>query len=108
MSVCSLRLLITSSMIWTPYDWLNKFYSFYMAAAVISSGCGLRIEECCGNQPNKSKPALYKPLIHCNSHYKQLYFTKVTRQSTSVIKVGVAYVNICVLKHLKELSWAID
>ena len=22
------RLLITSSMIWTPYDWLNNFYSF--------------------------------------------------------------------------------
>ena len=30
--------IITSdmcSMIWTPYDWLNKFYSFYMAAVVI-------------------------------------------------------------------------
>ena len=23
-----LRLLITSGMIWTPYDWLNKGYSF--------------------------------------------------------------------------------
>ena len=31
------RLLIpiTSGMIWTPYDWLNKFYSFYMGAIVI-------------------------------------------------------------------------
>ena len=39
------RLLITSGVIWTPYDWLNKFYSFYMVAVVvIGSGCGLRIE----------------------------------------------------------------
>ena len=26
----------------------------------------------------------------------------------SVIKVGVAYVNVRALKHLKELTWAID
>ena len=26
-----LRLLITNGVIWNPYDWLNKFYSFYMA-----------------------------------------------------------------------------
>ena len=57
------KLLITSCIIWTQYDWLNKFYSFYMAAAVvISSGCDLRIEAHCGNQPNKSKPVLYKLL----------------------------------------------
>ena len=29
------RLLITSGMIWTPYDWLNKFYSCYMAIVVV-------------------------------------------------------------------------
>ena len=35
--------------------------------------------------------------------------TRVTRQSTSVIKVGVAYMNVCVSKHLKEeLAWAIN
>ena len=28
------RLLITSGVIWIPYDWLNKFYSFYVAAVV--------------------------------------------------------------------------
>ena len=31
------RLLITSGMMWCdidPYDWLNKFYGFYMAAVV--------------------------------------------------------------------------
>ena len=25
---------IASGVIWAPYDWLNKFYSFYMAAVV--------------------------------------------------------------------------
>ena len=29
-------------------------------------------------QPNKSKLVLYKPLIHCNSHYKQLYLINKT------------------------------
>ena len=62
-----LRLLITSGVIgviWTPYDWLNKDYSLYMAAVVIiDGGCGLRIEAHCRNQPNKSKLSLYKLLL---------------------------------------------
>ena len=29
------RLLIISGVIWTPYDWLNKFYSHYMEVVVI-------------------------------------------------------------------------
>ena len=38
------RLLITSSMIWTPCDWLNKFYGCYMATVVvIIKGHGLGI-----------------------------------------------------------------
>ena len=28
------RLLITSGIIWTPHDWVNKFYSFCMAAVI--------------------------------------------------------------------------
>ena len=28
------ELLLTSGVIWTQYDWLNNFYSFYMAAVV--------------------------------------------------------------------------
>ena len=44
------RLLITRGVMWTPYDWLNKFYSFYMAAVIIiGSGRGLRIEARHGN-----------------------------------------------------------
>ena len=39
-----LRLLITNGVIWTPYNWLNKFYGFYMAAVVgIGSGCDVSI-----------------------------------------------------------------
>ena len=35
--------------------------------------------------------------------------TSITGRSTSVIKVGVAYVNVCVLSCLKEeLAWVID
>ena len=38
------RVLITSGVIWTSYDWLNKFYSCYMATvAVIVNGRGLGI-----------------------------------------------------------------
>ena len=42
------RLLIISGMIWTPYDWLNNFYSFCVVAVVgIVSRHGLSNE----NQP---------------------------------------------------------
>ena len=49
MCVCPpLRLLITNGMIcmiWIPYDWLNKFYSCYMAiVVVIINGRGLGID----------------------------------------------------------------
>ena len=44
------RLLITSGVIWTSCDWLNNFYSFYMATAIIiGSKRGLRIEARYGN-----------------------------------------------------------
>ena len=59
------RLLITSGMIGmklSPYDWLKKFYRFYMVAIVgISSRGGLIIEALHRNQRNKSKLVLCKP-----------------------------------------------
>ena len=56
-----LRLIVTSGVIWTPYDWINKFYSYNMAAIVgIASRSDLRIDVCCRNQPNKSKLVLYQ------------------------------------------------
>ena len=62
--VVALRLSITSGVIWTPYDWWDKFYSFYKAAIVsIVSKCGLSIDEHCRNQPNQSKLLLYKLLL---------------------------------------------
>ena len=45
--VSALRLLITSAVIWTPNDWLNKFYNCYMATvAIIVNGCRLGIDTC--------------------------------------------------------------
>ena len=48
-----LRLLITSAMMWhnmDSYDWLNKFYSYYMMIVVgIVNWCGLGIDTHHGN-----------------------------------------------------------
>ena len=44
------RLLIISSMIWTSYNWLKKFYSCYMATVdFIINERGLGIDTCHGN-----------------------------------------------------------
>ena len=44
-----------------------------MAAVVgVGSGRDVSMYTRRGNWPNKSKLALYKPLLHCNSHLKQL------------------------------------
>ena len=49
------RLLITSGVIWTSYDWLNKFYSCYMATVVvIVNGRGLGIGTRRRHKPHKS------------------------------------------------------
>ena len=55
----------------------------------IVNGCGLGIDTCCENKPNKSKLASCKVLIHCNS---QLYLSN--KMDTSVIKVDVVYMNV--------------
>ena len=71
------RLVITNGMIWTPYGWLNKFYSFCMAAIVsIISRHSLTIEVRHRKHPIKSKLALYKLLLHYYNHLKQLYISK--------------------------------
>ena len=52
-----------------------------MAAIVnIISRRGLRIGARRRNQPNKSKPALYKPLLRLYSHLKQLYISNKTKR----------------------------
>ena len=52
------RLLITSGVMWRdmdPYDWLNKFYSCYMATVVvIVNGRGLGIGTRRRYKPHKS------------------------------------------------------
>ena len=58
------RLLITSGVILTPYDWLNKFYRFYMAAVIgIVNRHDLSIDAHRTNQPNKNKLVLSKLLL---------------------------------------------
>ena len=58
-------------MIWTPYDWLNKDYSFYVEALVIiGSWHGLKKEAHHSNQPNKSKLTL------CNHYFPLTYSFK--------------------------------
>ena len=52
--VCLQGYLISSGVVWNPYDWLSKGYCFYMAAAVpIGGRHGIKIKACRGNQPNK-------------------------------------------------------
>ena len=46
-----------------------------LAIVGIVSRHDLTIEACHRNQPNKSKQALYKPLLHYN-HLKHLYIRK--------------------------------
>ena len=99
MCVClPLRLLITSGMIWTLYDWLAKFCSFYTAAVVdIISRCGLNIDTHCTNQPNNSKLVLYKTVF-------QNICKCITIHNTSVVKVCVVCMGIIVSMCLKK-SW---
>ena len=44
--MCVCPPLVPNGVIWTPYDWLIKFYSFYMAAVItINDGRGFRLLE---------------------------------------------------------------
>ena len=48
------EILITSGVIGTSYNWLNKFYSYYMATVVIMiKGRGLGIGTHCRHLPTK-------------------------------------------------------
>ena len=61
-----------------------------MAAIVdIVSRRGLRIEAHRRNQPNKSKLALYKPLLRLYSHLKQLYVSNKTKRFSYKGRLGV-------------------
>ena len=71
-----------------------------MAAIVgIVSRRGLRIEACRRNQTNKSKLALYKPLLCLYSHLKQPPISNKMKQFSYKGGCGVH-------GYLKELAWA--
>ena len=78
-----------------------------MAAIVsIVSRRGLRIEARCRNQPNKSKLALYKPLLRLYSHLKQPPISNKTKRFSYKGGCGVC-VGVHVSRHLKEeRAWA--
>ena len=60
-----------------------------VAIVGIVSRRGLRNEMRCRNQPNKSKLVLYKPLLHCYSHLKQLYMSNKTERFSYKSGCGV-------------------
>ena len=48
--VCVPEAINNSYVIWTSYDWLNKFYGCYMATvSIIINGYSLGIDTHCGN-----------------------------------------------------------
>ena len=72
-----------------------------MAAIVgIISRHGLRIEASHRNQANKSKLALYKPLLCLYSRLKQLYISNRTKRFG--YKGGRACVDVHISRRLKE------
>ena len=103
-------LLITNGMMWTPYDWLNKFYSVYVVAVVgIISRRGLSIDEHHKNHLNKYTLALYKPSIHFNSSLKWLYISSKTeyfnyRGECSAIRIE-AFKKELVWLHISALRY---
>ena len=62
-----MRLLISSGVMWhdiNPILLVQQILQLLQTSVVsINSRCGLRIEVCCRNQPNRSKLALYNPLL---------------------------------------------
>ena len=79
-----------------------------MAAIVgIVNKHGLRNEARRRNQCNKSKLALYKPLLHFYSHLKQLYISNKTESFSCKSGCGVhGCTRIETFK--EELAWATD
>ena len=78
---------------------LKKFYSFYIAIVVgIVSGHGHTVEECHRNQLDKSKLALYKPLLSLKQTLKQL--------STGNKTEHFMYKGRCDV-HLSKTSWPV-
>ena len=60
------------------YVWLNKSYSFYVAAVVsIFSRHGLTNDAHYGNQPNKGKLEPHMPSIYLNNCSKRLYISSI-------------------------------
>ena len=89
-------------MIWTPYDWLNKGYSFYMAPVVIiRMGVALELKHVVETNLIRVSYHCISYYLHFNIPFNWLY-TQAKRQRASVIKVGVDGMGVLISKCLKE------
>ena len=104
--VCPPEAIVISSgvigMIWTPYDWLNKCYSYCMYCGYSWSkplvGVDLQLKHIVESKPaNKGKLTLHKPWIHFYKHVNQLHISNKTERFSYKGGCGVR-----LSRHLKE------
>ena len=92
-------------MIWTPYDWLNEFYNFYMAALVgIISRYGLTIEACHRNQAGN----IIINYIFTSKLFKTVVNTYVSNKTEWFSYKSGCGIHTCNKALEEELTWNID
>ena len=99
------KYLVTWFGILTPYDWLNKFYNFYIAIFLVGEAIDLK---------HVVEIKLIRVSYHCiswffhfNSYLKQLYISnKMEWLHYKGAWMWCSYMGIHILRHL--LAWAID
>ena len=100
------KLVMWCGVIWTSYDWLNKFCNIYMAAIVgiISKHIALKLKCVVETNLIRVSYCCISCSFHFNSYLKQLYISNKTERFS--YKVDVVW---RVLRCLEaELAWAID
>ena len=70
-------LLITSGMIWSPYHWLNKFYTFIWQLQMVSL-VDVALELNHVIKHNRVSQHYIRHYFHFKSHLKQLYISNKT------------------------------
>ena len=77
-------------MIWTPYNWLNKFYNYYMVT-IVSIVWGVALELKLVVETNLIRVSYHciSHSFHFKSHLKQLYLSNKTEHLSYKIGCGV-------------------
>ena len=103
--VSALRLLITSSVIWTPYDWLNKFYSFYVVAVSLSMiGVTLKLKHIIETK-------IVRLSYRFTNHYFTFTYSCLKQMYISIKKEQFSFRGGCgthIQASKEELAWAKD